>query len=254
MANDLRALDQWRKKAKKAKAKKRSARKAAIRVVKLPLDDPRWLPLNEARKLLIEARKLPASQIGFATDDLLEALTCKSNPLPCMRRSLTNPRKREWVPASSWPDDVEIEADDNSIKIYRGPAQAVEAEFEFEFGDVARVHRGYFRDPQTRLDEGWAYFVWKPAFDTRWSVLSPQADDGMTATRAKPGTKPKGDWPTLVGAWLILKATQDPRQLENVDALVRGAEDHLREEIDWAPENTQRIRAKILDFLQLLRR
>jgi hypothetical protein len=72
--------------------------------------------------------------------------------------------------------------------------------------------------------------------------------------RSKPGTKPKGDWPTLVAAWLILKACEHPRQLENIDALVRGAEDHLREEIGWAPENTGRIRMQILDFLQLIRR
>jgi hypothetical protein len=83
-----------------------------------------------------------------------------------------------------------------------------------------------------------------------------QADDVQPPkpVRGEPGTKPKGDWPTLVATWLILKAFENPRQRENIDVLVRGAEDYLREEMGWAPESTGRIRTKILDFLQLVRR
>jgi hypothetical protein len=83
-----------------------------------------------------------------------------------------------------------------------------------------------------------------------------QADDAQPPkpVQGKPGTKPKGDWPTRVAAWLILKTYEDPNQLENIDALVKGAEDHLRNEIGWAPENTQHIRRKVVELLRLVRR
>jgi len=75
-----------------------------------------------------------------------------------------------------------------------------------------------------------------------------------SAPPAKPGTKPREDWPTKLGAWLILKTYEDPRQLDNIDALVGGAQDHLQDEIGWAPESSGRVRKQILDFLQLIRR
>jgi hypothetical protein len=239
-------------KAKNAKAKKakRSARKISIRVVELPLDDARWMRLIEAYKLL-------SPQTEFATVDLLEALKSdsKDKQLRCMRRSLTNPNQRERVPTSYWRG-VEIDIDHNTgrIQIYRGPAQAVEAHHEFDFGDVARAHRGYFRDPQTRLDEDWAFFVWKPDFDARWPALSPQVDDGMTTTRAKPGRKPKGDWYTLIAAWLIAVAADEPKRLLNVNALVVEATDFLEDKIDWAPAEAKDLRKKIVELLQLVPR
>jgi hypothetical protein len=161
-------------------------KQAPIKVLKqarkdLPLDDPRWLPL-------IEALKLRSPQPEFATFDLLADL--ENNKLRCMRRSLTNPKERERVVASFW-SGIEIEANHNTgrIQIYRGPAQAVEAHYEFEFGDTARVHRGYFRDPQTRLDEGWAFFVWKPDFDRRWP--QPQQHEPTAETEERRGRDPK---------------------------------------------------------------
>jgi hypothetical protein len=113
----------------------------------LPLDDPRrWLPLIEAHR-----------QIGlFASFDLVKEL--RDGRLHCMRRSLTDPGERELVPASFWSDiEIEVNHDIGRIQLYRGPARAVETHSVFE--DIAPVHRGYFRDPQTRVDDGWAFFV-----------------------------------------------------------------------------------------------
>jgi hypothetical protein len=221
------------KKAKKAKGK-RSTRKApkAKRQERRPLDDPRWLPLIEAHKLL-------SPQSGFAIFDLLEAL--KSDKLGCMRRSTTNPGDRESVPALFWEG---LEIDETMINVgrtdlYRGPPIQVEA-------------RGQFRDPETRL-EGWAYYVWKPDLDRL--LLGPQAEPGAEMPpRAKSGPKPKGDWHTLISQWLIVVAADDPKRLRNVDALVVEAAAFLEEKISWAPAEPKDLRRKIVELLQLVPR
>jgi hypothetical protein len=121
-------------------------------------------------------------------------------------------------------------------------------------------HWNWASDPGDE-DGGQSHFVSRSHFEQLFfsSQRTRDADAVQPETRSappasKPGTKPREDWPTKVGAWLILKACEDPRQLENIDVLVSLAQDHLQEEIGWAPENTGRIRRQILDFLQLIRR
>jgi hypothetical protein len=75
-------------KVKAAPGKAKESRKAKR---ELPLDDPRWLPLIEAYKLL-------SPQTGFAAFDLLERL--KREKIRSMRRNLTNPSERERLSGS----------------------------------------------------------------------------------------------------------------------------------------------------------
>jgi hypothetical protein len=214
-------------KPKKAKAKKRSPHKAAIRVQ----DDPRWRPLIEAYKLLLPQSGL---HTGF---DLLEAL--KSGELPSARRSATNPSECERKPASFWRDRQL----DESMIAYG---------IIYIYGPDEVTERGRFRDPQTRLD-GREFYVWRP--EKVWPALAPQqADDTTTTPRARPGTKPKGGWPTLIAQWLIAVAADEPKRLQNVDALVVEAVAFLEKKIDWAPAETKHLRKRIVELLQCVPR
>jgi hypothetical protein len=211
----------------KAPDKAKSSRKAKR---ELPLDDPRWFPLIEALKQL-------SPQTRFATFDLLEKL--KRGEARCLRRNLTNPSERELVFASFW-QDVEIDetmVNFGSVQIYRVPA--------------IRVTPEKFQLPRKRLDEGWAFYVWKPDLAKAWPAQQP--DDGKTAARAKPGTKPTGDWHTLIAQWLIEVATEDARRLQNVDTLVVEASAFLEAEIDWAPAEPKSLRKRIVELLNRVR-
>jgi hypothetical protein len=206
----------------KAKNAKRE-RKAPVRVVVLPLDDLRWQPVAEIHKRLTQH----TGSANLAALDLTEKLRGKS--VRCMRRNVLT-GEREEVPSTFWAD------------------------YKLDDLDGLRVlPRALRRDRVVPPIHGWVFYVWQPDCAKAWPALSPQADEGTT-TREKSGTKPRGDWQNKLGAWLVLKAIEDARQLENVDALVEGAVTHLQEEIGWAPQTSGRIRAKILDFLQLLRR
>jgi hypothetical protein len=72
---------------------------------------------------------------------------------------------------------------------------------------------------------------------------------------AKRGPKPIKEWPTVLAAWLIKVACDDPDRLRgNVNALVRAAQDFLEEQIGYAPLDTGPVRAKIVELLQFVRR
>jgi hypothetical protein len=127
----------------------------------------------------------------------------------------------------------------SSIQLYRVPP--------------IRVTPEKFQLPRKRLDEGWVFYVWKPDLAKALSEAQ-EPDDGKTAARAKSGPKPTGDWPTLVGTWLIKVGSEDRKRLQNVDALVVDAQSFLSDEIGWAPKEPRELRAVIVDWLRFVRR
>ncbi len=75
-----------------------------------------------------------------------------------------------------------------------------------------------------------------------------------TPTRAKPGPKPREDWHTKVAAWLISVALDNPKKLQNVDALAAEASDFLLQKVKWAPKDQKELRRKIVELLQFVPR
>ena len=211
----------------KAKAKRPAhKRKAPIRVVELPLDDPRWRPVREEFKLISQY----SGHRNLAVLDLNEAL---ANGRVRSRRRHTESGERERLPSKFWVDHkLELLSDEGLLVVPRLPDP-----------------RGFVKPVR-----GFAFFLWHPNVEEVWPALR-QADEEVAPMRdTPPGTKPTRDWPILVAAWLILKACEDPHQLENIDTLVGEAQDYLQKKIGWAPQNPQRIRQKIKDLLQLIRR
>jgi hypothetical protein len=79
--------------------------------------------------------------------------------------------------------------------------------------------------------------------------------------RSPPGPKPKGDWPEVLGAWLIMVSVAEradvaaghPSRLGNIPKLAGDAADFLEEKIGFAPQDTQELIRKIRHFLQFVR-
>jgi hypothetical protein len=208
----------------KTKKAKRPARKRSER---LPLDDPRWVPLIDAYKLL-------SPQAGFATYDLLAAL--RSDKLRCMRRSMTNPSERERVSASFWQD---VEIDESMInlgriRIYRAPRIRV-------------IPEKLYPVPGMPLGEGWAFFVWKPDFDTIWSkplLDKVKSDQQQPIIRQgqPPGPEATKNWRLEVARECIRRA--EARETRpTAPAMIRFCKNKLDHEPD------DRDMRKLLKFL-----
>ena len=118
---------------------------------------------------------------SLASSHLMEGL--KSGKLRCMRESRTNPSKREQVPASFWQNlNIHVEPDLGLIQIQRGRS----------------IQRVTPRDLGHIYD--WAYYVWKPDFETLWPAAQPVRETRERSSRRKPGPPPKHEWPLVVAA------------------------------------------------------
>jgi len=70
---------------------------------------------------------------------------------------------------------------------------------------------------------------------------------------ARPRTKPPGDWPMLVAAYLIKIAVNEPHRLHgDISDLVEAAQIFLESEIGWMPEE-RALRDKIVELLRLVK-
>ena len=97
---------------------------------------------------------------------------------------------------------------------------------------------------------GWQFYVWQPDLDRIWPPPAGSApvdhdDDSDAPPRVKPGPKPRGDWPTLVAQWLIEVAVEDPKRLQNVDALVDRRTKFFAQPDQVGTKDNKVLRAKI---------
>ena len=65
---------------------------------------------------------------------------------------------------------------------------------------------------------GLVFFVLRSDFE---KLYPPSEQKPIAQPRRKPGPEPRGDWPTLVGAWLVHLAKNNPSALDNVSALIQ---------------------------------
>jgi hypothetical protein len=82
---------------------------------------------------------------------------------------------------------------------------------------------------------------------------------GKDTPRRRPGPKPTGDWPVLLGAWLVNLARNYPQRLDNVvtrstgiDELVEDARAFLVKHARFAPKEPRDIRAYLTEYLQFV--
>ncbi|MBR0719397.1 hypothetical protein [Bradyrhizobium liaoningense] len=183
------------------------------------LDDPLWRPVDEEHKLL--SQRLGNRQLAHV--DLNQALA--EGRVRTMRRQIKGGEPEPMLPDFWAHRDLVIHANGSFTRIHGGPP-----------------------DPGS-----FVYFLWHPDVEKVWPALR-QVDNEVTPVRAKPGTKPRGDWYTLIAQWLIAVAADDPKRLRNVDVLVVEATAFLQDEINWSPANAKDLRKKIVELLILVPR
>jgi hypothetical protein len=199
---------------------------------KLPLNDPRWIPIWTA----IDLRAAQIADRELAVTDLERAM--EGGELRGMRRSRDSGECEYWLE----PSRREFTWFQYSREVLEGP-----------------------RKPGVRLPtDDWLFYVWKPDYDRLFPVLADDdhsagsvradQDDSNSLPQVRPGPKPRGDWPTLIAQWLIAVAVDGPKRLQNVDALVVEANLFLHNRINWAPSDSKALRAKIVELLQEVRR
>jgi hypothetical protein len=183
------------------------------------LDDPRWRPVDEEHKLL--SQRLGHQRLAHV--DLNRALA--DGRVRTMRRQIKG-----------------------------GEPERVLPEFWAHRDLVTHANGSFTRIPGGLPDPGsFVYYLWHPDVEKVWPALR-QDDDEVAPMRAKPGTKPTGDWHTLIAQWLIAVAADDPKRLRNVDALVAEAAAFLLDEIEWAPAEPKDLRKKIVELLKRVSR
>ena len=103
----------------------------------------------------------------------------------------------------------------------------------------------------------WHYFFLRRSdIDRYWPSVGARAEPrhaSETTSRVSPGTKPTGNWHTLIAQWLIAVAVENPERLQNVDALVIEAQKFLHKRIKWAPSDDKALRGKIRELLREVR-
>lgn len=206
-----------------------------------PLDDPRWIPLKAA----IDQRQQQTGSMPLAVTDLEKKM--QSGELPWKRIDIAT-GKAEYGEAAFWSEhESDVMTGFGSVVIFRRSPERP-ADRPRRWGDFDHY-------PDQRLDQH-VYFVWKPRLDALFGTSTAPLEhaDVADAQTPKPGPKPRGDWPTLIAQWLIAVAAEDPKRLQNVDALVTEAQLFLRNRLRWAPSDPKAIRTLIRELLRDLRR
>jgi hypothetical protein len=198
-------------------------------------DDAHWMPLVEAVTAVIKQ----TDSMRLAVLDIEKKA---SDELPVMRRDLTT-GERELVQPEFWEvNNIYYDASGRYVRVLPGPKD--ERRWDI-----------WASDPHDE-DGGHVYFVSRSHFERLWPAMQPRAnDEEQVPTRAaRPGPKPRDDWPRWVARWLILKATEYPKELQNVDALVEEVRDWLEDQEIFVPKDNKEIRRQIADLLHLIRR
>lgn len=92
------------------------------------------------------------------------------------------------------------------------------------------------------------FFISRADLDAQYP---PTGSEDVPARRAKPGPKPRGDWPMVVAAWLVQVALDDPSRIRkpNIDQLAIDAKAMLLKKIKWAPKESKELRQTIRELL-----
>jgi hypothetical protein len=196
---------------------------------KLVLSLADWAPLDEAY-----GRVNTALRSGeLASRDLLMHLREGQLPSAMRRVARDGTETSERLKPSFWQD--------------------VEIREEWHFQGDRAIYTGR---PMVRLHNPAGFSMWffvaRAKFDRLFPVAGSAevASSGNAATKPRPGPKPKGDWPTVLAAWLIKRAAEEPKQLLNIDALVTEFGSFLDEKLGWAPQDPKQLRRKIKELLQ----
>lgn len=200
------------------------------------LPPQQWLSLADA---LARAKAVLGPSDDLAAHDLTQHL--RAGRLTAgARHVLTSNKDRCFIFSRAFWQDAEV-------------ARPLPDAFWQASGQTPPAHRQP-RVRATALGSGrWYVFIRRRQVD-RVYPRADAADDGIPQLpRSKPGPDPTGDWPMLLGAWLIGVAVAEPARLHNIDVLVDDAKDFLQEKIGWAPQDTKDLRSKIRHFLQFVR-
>jgi hypothetical protein len=109
----------------------------------------------------------------------------------------------------------------------------------------------------------WYTFVRRAELDRMYARAAQVEIEEEPLLRRRPGRKPRGDWPKMVGAWLVVilddaldadenKRTAVREKLRNINALIKDARFFLRQQIGWAPEDDGDLRREIRHYLRFL--
>jgi hypothetical protein len=123
---------------------------------KLPLNDPRWCPMQAA----IELRQGQTGAMPLAITDLEHAM--ESGKLRSMRRDITTGACEE-LEASFWVDHL-IDVSIGAVVIYR----------DYSKHDPQRW--AFFAHHHDQRVDGHAYYVWRPDLDNLYPVSRTRAD------------------------------------------------------------------------------
>lgn len=187
----------------------------------LPLDDPRWFPIEAAHKRLTGR----TGDRGLAGIDLTRELA--QGRLSCIARSTATGERRRIEPAM-WIDKIQLDAWPESARV-------IHYEPRSKGERIVKPFRGAL------------FYVWRPDFVRIWPTAGAtvERDDKNAPPRVRPGPKHRDDWPTKLAQWLIKVAVEDPTRLHNVKWLVTEAQSQL----SWAPNDPKVLRAKIIELL-----
>jgi hypothetical protein len=196
-------------------------------------DDAKWIPLVEAVEHLI---KLTRSQ-----EAALRRIETAN--LPTVSEDVTT-GERKYEQPEFWKTNFIFYT--NKEPSYAAVVPGSRAD---------RVWRIWADDPRNKVG-GRIYFLSRSHFGRLSPATQPlvNEDEQMQKQAVRPGPKPTDDWDKWVARWLILKATESPNELRNVDALVEEVRDWLETRKRFAPKDNKEIRKQIADLLQLIRR
>jgi hypothetical protein len=222
----------------------------------LVLKAPEWMPLETEIYYRAKA-STGASELACA--DLQKAL--QNGRLRSASRHIVGD-KDEPAPLapSAWRKTFKLT--EFKVPVLGGPHGAARAGALYRRPLTYGTERLHVVPRKERSFDGtWYFFGRRDDVDKLYPAATPIVDRANEAADKppsfKPGPKPKGDWPTLVGAWLIRIALDEPHRLSvtdpNVTELAKSAITFLIQQIGWAPDDDSAVRRVIRHYLQLAR-
>jgi hypothetical protein len=196
------------------------------RRAKLPLDDPRWVPIKEA----IERRYKQTGSYTLTADDLNEALQ-KADKADGLRSLERRAGERKLLSGATWRDDLHV-----SIALFP-------VEGKGNWPDRKEGAAVFPRQRDAPPIHGRWFYVWKPDFDDLWPTAEPITTTERRADakpRRKPG--PKANW-RLPAAVKLHEVREKDRRTPSAPELCQ----HIHRTLKYYPDETEM--RKLIRFL-----